>query len=65
LTQTLREANNRDAFLLRAQTVLGHPVEIISGREEARLIFAGVARLHTRGVRTRAREHRRVARRRG
>lgn len=44
-TQTLREANNRDAFLLRAQTVLGHPVEIISGREEARLIFAGVARL--------------------
>ncbi len=44
-TQTLREATNRDAFLLRAQTVLGHPVEVISGREEARLIFAGVARL--------------------
>jgi exopolyphosphatase/guanosine-5'-triphosphate,3'-diphosphate pyrophosphatase len=44
-TQTLREARNRDAFLLRAQTVLGHPVEIVSGREEARLIFAGVARL--------------------
>ncbi|MEO8837044.1 MAG: Ppx/GppA phosphatase family protein [Caldimonas sp.] len=44
-TQTLREAQNRDAFLLRAQTVLGRPIEIISGREEARLIFAGVARL--------------------
>jgi exopolyphosphatase/guanosine-5'-triphosphate,3'-diphosphate pyrophosphatase len=44
-TQTLREAHNRDAFLLRAQSALGHPIEIISGREEARLIFAGVARL--------------------
>ena len=44
-TQTLREARNRDAFLLRAQTVLGRSIEIISGREEARLIFAGVARL--------------------
>jgi exopolyphosphatase/guanosine-5'-triphosphate,3'-diphosphate pyrophosphatase len=44
-TQTLREAKNRDAFLLRAQTVLGHAIEIISGREEARLIFSGVARL--------------------
>jgi len=44
-TQTLREAQNRDAFLLRAQGVLGRSIEIISGREEARLIFAGVARL--------------------
>ena len=44
-TQTLREARNRDAFLLRAQTVLGFPIEVISGREEARLIYAGVARL--------------------
>ena len=44
-TQTLREARNRDAFLGRAQTVLGRPIEIISGREEARLIYAGVARL--------------------
>ncbi|MGZ5275525.1 MAG: Ppx/GppA phosphatase family protein, partial [Caldimonas sp.] len=38
-TQTLREARNRDAFLARAQTVLGRPIEIISGREEARLIY--------------------------
>jgi exopolyphosphatase/guanosine-5'-triphosphate,3'-diphosphate pyrophosphatase len=44
-TQTLREARNRDAFLVRAEQALGHPIEIISGREEARLIYAGVARL--------------------
>ena len=44
-TQTLREATNRDVFLVRAEQALGHPIEIISGREEARLIYAGVARL--------------------
>jgi exopolyphosphatase/guanosine-5'-triphosphate,3'-diphosphate pyrophosphatase len=44
-TQTLREARNRDAFLLRAQAALGVPIEVISGREEARLIYAGVAHL--------------------
>ncbi|WP_280156615.1 Ppx/GppA phosphatase family protein [Piscinibacter sp. XHJ-5] len=44
-TQTLREARNRDAFLARARPVLGQPIEVISGREEARLIYAGVARL--------------------
>ncbi|MDE2402438.1 MAG: Ppx/GppA family phosphatase [Burkholderiales bacterium] len=44
-TQTLREARNRDAFLVRAIHVLGHPIEVISGREEARLIYQGVARL--------------------
>jgi exopolyphosphatase/guanosine-5'-triphosphate,3'-diphosphate pyrophosphatase len=44
-TQTLREAQNRNAFLARAQKVLGFPIEVISGREEARLIYAGVARL--------------------
>ena len=44
-TQTLREARNRDAFLLRAQEALGFPIEVISGREEARLIYAGVAQL--------------------
>ena len=51
-TQTLREAANRDTFLLRAQEVLGFPIEVISGREEARLIYAGVALLQpTRGRR--------------
>jgi exopolyphosphatase/guanosine-5'-triphosphate,3'-diphosphate pyrophosphatase len=44
-TQTLREATNRNAFLARAEPVLGHPIEVISGREEARLIYKGVARL--------------------
>lgn len=44
-TQTLREARNRDEFLTRAQAGLGFPIEVISGREEARLIYAGVARL--------------------
>ena len=44
-TQTLREARNRNAFLLRAQSVLGYPIEVISGREEARLIYAGVSHL--------------------
>jgi len=44
-TQTLREAANRNAFLLRAERTLGHSIEVISGREEARLIFAGVSHL--------------------
>ena len=44
-TQTLREARNRNAFLLRAQEALGYPIEVISGREEARLIYSGVAHL--------------------
>ncbi|NDY93870.1 Ppx/GppA phosphatase family protein [Ideonella livida] len=42
-TQTLREARNRNDFLARAETVLGFPIEVISGREEARLIYAGVS----------------------
>lgn len=44
-TQTLREARNRDDFLARAHRVLGFPIEVISGREEARLIYQGVAHL--------------------
>lgn len=44
-TQTLREARNRDEFLSRAQTLLGFPIEVISGREEARLIYQGVTHL--------------------
>jgi exopolyphosphatase / guanosine-5'-triphosphate,3'-diphosphate pyrophosphatase len=44
-TQTLREARNRNAFLLRAQEALGYPIEVLSGREEARLIYAGVAHM--------------------
>lgn len=44
-TQTLREARNRDEFLLRANQVLGFPIDVISGREEARLIYQGVAHM--------------------
>ncbi len=44
-TQTLREARNRDDFLLHANAVLGFPINIISGREEARLIYQGVAHM--------------------
>lgn len=43
-TQTLREARNRDEFLITANQLLGHPIDVISGREEARLIYLGVTR---------------------
>lgn len=42
-TQTLREAHNRDAFLEPASRLLGFPITVISGHEEARLIYQGVA----------------------
>ncbi len=42
-TSALRLAHRKHSFLLRAREALGHPIEIISGREEARLIYAGVA----------------------
>ncbi len=44
-TQTLREARNRDEFLVRAHEALGFPIDVIPGREEARLIYQGVARM--------------------
>ncbi len=42
-TNTLRRAKRRGAFLDRARAALGHPIEIISGIEEARLIYLGVS----------------------
>jgi exopolyphosphatase/guanosine-5'-triphosphate,3'-diphosphate pyrophosphatase len=42
-TNTLRKARRKGAFLDRAREALGHPIEIISGVEEARLIYMGVA----------------------
>ena len=41
-TNTLRKARNAKEFLRRAEAALGHPIEIISGVEEARLIYQGV-----------------------
>jgi len=42
-TNAFRVAHRKQAFLERAREALGHPIEIISGMEEARLIYAGVA----------------------
>lgn len=42
-TKTLRSINDSRQFLMDAEQRLGHPVEIISGDEEARLVYLGVA----------------------
>ena len=43
-TNTLRRARNAREFLQDAEVALGHPIELISGKEEARLIYQGVVR---------------------
>lgn len=42
-TNTLRVAKNGAQFLAQAEAALGFPIEVIAGREEARLIYLGVA----------------------
>jgi len=42
-TNALRVAKNSSQFLREARSVLGFPIEVISGREEARLIYLGVS----------------------
>ena len=42
-TNTLRVAKNAPDFLAQAQAALGFPIDIIAGREEARLIYLGVS----------------------
>ncbi len=42
-TNTVRRMSAPQAFLLPAETALGHPIEVVSGREEARLIYLGVS----------------------
>lgn len=43
-TNTLRIARNAREFMAQARVALGHPIEIVAGEEEARLIYVGVAR---------------------
>ena len=47
-TNALRRARRKEAFVERAREALGHPIEVVSGMEEARLIYSGVA--HTMPV---------------
>jgi exopolyphosphatase/guanosine-5'-triphosphate,3'-diphosphate pyrophosphatase len=42
-TNALRMARNADEFIEKAEELLGHPIEVIAGREEARLIYLGVS----------------------
>lgn len=42
-TNALREAKNSREFIDEAESLLGSPLEIIAGREEARLIYLGVS----------------------
>lgn len=42
-TNSLRVAENAGEFIAKAEQVLGFPIEVIYGREEARLIYLGVA----------------------
>jgi exopolyphosphatase/guanosine-5'-triphosphate,3'-diphosphate pyrophosphatase len=42
-TNALRVAKNSAAFLKKAEAALGFPIEVVAGREEARLIYLGVA----------------------
>ena len=42
-TNTLRVARNADRFIAEAEKLLGFPIEVIAGREEARLIYIGAS----------------------
>ncbi len=42
-TNTLRVAKNAREFMPRFEAALGFPIEVVAGREEARLIYLGVA----------------------
>nr|WP_226841457.1 Ppx/GppA phosphatase family protein [Acidithiobacillus ferrooxidans] len=42
-TNTLRQASATDGFVRAIENTLGYPLEIVAGREEARLVYLGVA----------------------
>jgi exopolyphosphatase/guanosine-5'-triphosphate,3'-diphosphate pyrophosphatase len=42
-TNTVRQLAQPDVFLMPAEVALGHAIEVVSGREEARLVYLGVA----------------------
>lgn len=52
-TNALRRANRSEDFLQAAEQTLGYPIEVVSGTEEARLIYSGVSHC-------RAADHRRL-----
>ena len=41
-TSTIRRAREDSSFMAEAEALLGHPIEVISGIEEARLVYKGV-----------------------
>ncbi len=45
-TQVFRKASNGAAFIEEAERLLGHPITIISGEEEAQLVYQGVSQSH-------------------
>ncbi len=45
-TSTVRQMRNPKSFLLPAETALGHGIEVVAGREEARLVYLGVLHGH-------------------
>ena len=51
-THSLRVAKNRNEFIAQAESALGYKVEVISGTEEARVIYLGVAHSRTLNVDT-------------
>ena len=48
-TNALRRLQGKSQFLEQAEQALGHNIEIIAGREEARLIYLGVSKWSTKG----------------
>jgi exopolyphosphatase/guanosine-5'-triphosphate,3'-diphosphate pyrophosphatase len=48
-TNVFRRAKKKEAFIERAREAIGHPIEIVSGIEEARLIYSGVSHTMSAG----------------